>query len=250
MKSMPESHRSLLEIAQQSANGQSAEQSWQAINAACNEIGILGIGYGFFPIKKEAELYGNSSAFFIHSYSQEWMDSLDSKKELENDISVDAVLTGRKITFWNGDMAKYKANSAQIQQRQMEIDIGMQQGATMALLDDGFSFSALGINAGNITDMAFMDLWQKHRTSIMQLGHLLDETLRQQNPGKLVQLAPRKQDALTYFALGLRAVEVADCLRISEKTLEKYVYNAKRKLRAKTRDHAIVKAVKLRLLQP
>ena len=60
-------------------------------------------------------------------------------------------------------------------------------------------------------------------------------------------LSARERDCLMHFANGLRASEVAERLNISEKTLEKYVYNAKRKLGAKTRDHAIAIAVKLDL---
>jgi DNA-binding CsgD family transcriptional regulator len=53
---------------------------------------------------------------------------------------------------------------------------------------------------------------------------------------------------LAWLAAGLRPDEIADRLVIGYRRVDKYVVIAKEKLRARTRDHAVARAVILGLI--
>ena len=62
------------------------------------------------------------------------------------------------------------------------------------------------------------------------------------------KLSPRERECLRWLAAGLRYDRIAERLGISLVTVELHVANAKRKLRAKTREQALAIAIALRLL--
>ena len=61
-------------------------------------------------------------------------------------------------------------------------------------------------------------------------------------------LTPRERDCLALVAEGLRVTELAHRLRVSEATVEFHLVNARRKLRARTRDHAVALALRAGIL--
>ncbi|AOZ71013.1 hypothetical protein LPB142_10475 [Rhodobacter xanthinilyticus] len=63
-------------------------------------------------------------------------------------------------------------------------------------------------------------------------------------------LTPRELDCLSYLAAGLRPAEICFRLGISEKTFEKHIARAKDRLRARTRDQAVAKALILNIVTP
>ena len=61
-------------------------------------------------------------------------------------------------------------------------------------------------------------------------------------------LTPRERDCLALVAEGLRAAELAHRLGVSEATVEFHLTNARRKLGARTRDHAVALALRAGVL--
>ena len=57
-------------------------------------------------------------------------------------------------------------------------------------------------------------------------------------------LTPRERDCLALVAEGLRTAELAHRLRVSEATVEFHLANARRRLGARTRDHAVALALR------
>ena len=57
-------------------------------------------------------------------------------------------------------------------------------------------------------------------------------------------LTPRERDCLAFVADGLRTAELAHRLGVVEATVEFHLVNARRKLGARTRDHAVALALK------
>src|SRR3546814_836288 len=56
-------------------------------------------------------------------------------------------------------------------------------------------------------------------------------------------LSPRERDCMTYVARGLRTVRIAERLGLSEVTVELYLRNARRKLKAATTSQAVARAM-------
>lgn len=63
-------------------------------------------------------------------------------------------------------------------------------------------------------------------------------------------LTLREQECLTWVCRGLRNKQVAARLGLSTATVEFHLSNARQKLRALTREHAVAKAVQLGLVAP
>ena len=61
-------------------------------------------------------------------------------------------------------------------------------------------------------------------------------------------LTPRERDCLAFVADGLRTAELAHRLEVSEATVEFHLANARRKLGARTRDHAVALAIRSGML--
>ncbi|MBZ4021506.1 hypothetical protein CKO11_03420 [Rhodobacter sp. TJ_12] len=90
--------------------------------------------------------------------------------------------------------------------------------------------------------------WNKFGAELTAASNLLDVAVREARPNLLVRLTPREIDCLSWLAHGLRPKEICWRLGISEKTFEKYITSAKAKLKSRTRDQALAKAVLLKLL--
>src|SRR3546814_1656768 len=71
--------------------------------------------------------------------------------------------------------------------------------------------------------------------------HAISETRRQQVGA--TPLSPRERDCMTYVARGLRTVRIAERLGLSEVTVELYLRNARRKLKAATTSQAVARAM-------
>ena len=61
------------------------------------------------------------------------------------------------------------------------------------------------------------------------------------------RLTPRERDCLAFIADGLRTAELAHRLGVTEATVEFHLANARRKLGARTRDHAVAIAIRMGL---
>jgi DNA-binding CsgD family transcriptional regulator len=163
------------------------------------------------------------------------------------------VIDGIQEDFWHDATILEGASEAQLAQTELESDLGMRFGATLALGTNnmGQAISGVGLWVGDVaSDQAFDAYWQDHGESLRQICQILDAGIRGPHARSLVPLTPREQDCLSYIAIGLRPAEICWHLAISEKTLEKHVMTAKSKLGAKTRDHAVAKALVLNLIQP
>jgi DNA-binding CsgD family transcriptional regulator len=78
-----------------------------------------------------------------------------------------------------------------------------------------------------------------------RLLHLL-----QPPPEPVVDLSPRERECLLWLAAGLRTGRIAHRLNISTTAVDLHFANARRKLGARTRDQALLKAVMLGKLVP
>ena len=68
------------------------------------------------------------------------------------------------------------------------------------------------------------------------------------DPDACARLTPRERDCLAFVADGLRTAELAHRLEVSEATVEFHLANARRKLGARTRDHAVALAIRSGML--
>ena len=244
----------VFQLSEDIANVETDQAFWDICEQALRDIGITGFGFGLVPYASDAEINGFSKAgFFKHTYPDEWSSVFAQTSTLDQDITIELIIGGTSIALWNDSTLLEHASSEQINSDSVEKDLGMEFGVSLALARNGAgsAISGIGLWAGDVkSDDDFSCYWQEYRTQIQQIIHILVEGLRKSHAGLLVALTRRERDCLTYLAVGLRPVDICWKLKISEKTLEKYIKSAKDKLNARTRDHAVAKALVLNLIQP
>jgi len=76
-----------------------------------------------------------------------------------------------------------------------------------------------------------------------------ERAMTPQPPRELI-LTPREREVLLWAAKGKTGWEIGQILRLSERTVTYHVENARAKLGASSRAHAVVKAVTLGLIAP
>lgn len=244
----------LFELSEQAKNTPSSDAFWNFCQDAFRDHGVTGIGYGVIPYSIDARVNGFSNAgFFKHTYPSEWESAIRGQRPEDNDLTVELIVDGQPEVIWD-DLEVYEtATKQQILQNELDNDVGMRFGASLALDRNPFgqAISGIGLWVSEVkSEKEFALYWRHHREQLRQISYMLDEGLRGRHVGLLVSLSPREHDCLTYLAIGLRPAEICWRLKISEKTFEKYIKGAKDKLRARTRDHAVAKALVLNLIQP
>lgn len=98
----------------------------------------------------------------------------------------------------------------------------------------------------------------EHHGDVLHLAALYFHTLVLQRYGReairerarLPRLSPRERECLTWCAAGLASKEIAERLRLSERTVNFHVGNAMRKLAVRSRAEAVARALALRLIEP
>lgn len=91
-------------------------------------------------------------------------------------------------------------------------------------------------------------IWPELKPQLTAIGQMLDTAFFTTHIAAHYGLAPRERDVLSWLAAGLRPDEIADKLAIGYRTVDKYIVSAKEKLNARTRDHAVARAVILKLI--
>lgn len=83
---------------------------------------------------------------------------------------------------------------------------------------------------------------------ILMIGQMMDTVFLSKHIGGHFTLSPREKDVLAWLAMGLRPEEIADRFGVGPRTVDKYIVSSKEKLCARTRDHAVARALLLGLI--
>lgn len=81
-------------------------------------------------------------------------------------------------------------------------------------------------------------------------AHVKLSQLRNTEEALRIGLSGREKEALRWLSVGLRNINIADRMRIKPVTVELHLANARKKLNTSTREHALAKAVQMRLISP
>lgn len=232
-----------------------ADDPFETFSKLTAKLGVQGSSYGFSVLRFDFEKGNrNKNVFFQHSFPKEWESQVGSGPFLDLDPGIDALMTGQCNYEWHPpDFFELIQQMPKQQRRQVEIevDLGMNYGMTMMLETGKPGFSAMGLWFENPKSCdAFQRDWAHVGPTLQKAGHLLDSHIKDKQPNYLVGLTPREIDALSFLLAGHRASEICWKMSISEKTLEKHMLNARLKLKARTRDQALAKALLLGLIKP
>lgn len=218
-------------------------------------FGIGGFGYGFAAMRTSRGIGADLiDMHFHHTYPKAWEEVAGGDDVLTNDATTMRLLAGEREIDWTSPGADPTTLSREtLRQYEAERDLGMEFGMSLLIGEDrrGRALSGAGLWFAERANAAeFWSDWVRHGHEIRRCLHLFDAMVRGDLAPVLVGLSDRERDALSYLAAGYRTAEASWIMRISEKTFEKHVAHAKEKLNARTRDHAVAKALVMRLIEP
>ena len=242
--------QALLDLAEALAQ---AKDPFKPFEHFLNRHGAKGFFYGFAALSNDIYQIGYTNGLhFRHSYCREWEEAIGPQALIDNDHSIEAMDHGQRMVEWMPtDYAAFLETLTPRQRRQFEIEaeLGMTYGASLLLDGHRLGYSGMGIwLETHRSPEAFRAEWGRFGADLTAASNLLDVAVREARPNLLVRLSPREIDCLSWLARGLRPQEICWRLGISEKTFEKHIASAKAKLKARTRDQALAKAVLLNLL--
>lgn len=193
---------------------------------------------------------GDEPWYFETNYPSEWVERYVDKSYVEVDV---VPLHSRRTPApfnWRSALAlpQYGAEAEEV----------FHDSAAFGI-HDGYSIPIHGGGGFALVSMAVDDPSMFRRSArgelyaLQLLGlhfHLACERAAAKAPPPSVTLTPREREVLSWAAKGKTAWEIAHILHLAERTVVFHMENAKTKLGAATRSHAVVRAVGLGLIAP
>ena len=213
-------------------------------------------GLGFFyvlsvlPPQEDGRLSARN-AFLHHSFPPGWESAQGRETVIDNDPTLARLSPTVSEVLWHSVARDDALTPARRRWVATAEQLGLNCGVTLRLSDpkDRYSLSAIGLWLGRDGgDAACHDLWARKADILRRISAALDRVLRGGRAHGLVALSPRECECLAHLSRGASPATISQSLGISTKTFEKHVASAKVKLKARTRDHAVAKALLLQLL--
>lgn len=244
--------QNIQEIARNASAAHELDGFWSLIHGQLEQRGVSGVLFGVFASTRELEHLKLSKALiWKSSYKQEFFDAFDEGSLLDNDVTAEHCVRQNDLLFWH-DMNNWQnASPMEIKRANIERDLGFAIGFTVP---SSFYFpnqsGGIGISMPNVPVREFERFWKQEGRDLVTICGILDAGMRGQHMSEFVNLSKREVECLTWLAVGLRPEQIADRFGIGDKSIEKYIAGARRKLKARTRDHAVAKALMFGLINP
>jgi len=108
--------------------------------------------------------------------------------------------------------------------------------------------ATIALRMDTLSATEFQKDWPKLLKIILPITQVMHGHFNKHHVPQNDKLSAREKDVLSWLAMGLRPEEIADQLNIGYRSVDKYIVSAKNRLGAKSRDHAVARALSLGLL--
>lgn len=185
------------------------------------------------------------------NYPKDWMDYYIERGYFHQDPIPKHAFSTTAAYTWDHVVETRPISKLQRRVMNEAQDARLKSGAAVALYGPNFEVAGVGIasTAGGVKpDRNILSLI---RALSYQFHSAYCEFDRPAAPSaRIITLSPREREVLTYSAEGKGAAVVASILSISENTVNFHLKNIFRKLSVATTPMAVVKAIRLGLIQP
>ncbi len=212
---------------------------------------VTSICYGALASKRDVEARGLTKALMVKTnHPHAWIEAFGTDRFLDEDSTALKCMADSRPIFWDVDKAMRHPSRRVRERAKIERDVGLDVGVSLPA--SHFSTGAVG-GVGLAVDVPrrqFRAYWKSRKHDIIAICTILDTVMRRQHMKELIGLTKREGDCLCWLAAGLRTDQIANRLGITTKVVEKYVFSAKSKLKAATRDQAVAKALLFGIIEP
>lgn len=242
----------LQEVAAKAGAARDMESFWSMVHAELTSRGAASLLYGVLGFKREVAVHKlTKSVIWKGTHKREFFNVFGSETFLDDDMTARHCVESRDVLIWHDDRNWAKATPAELRRARISTDLGFEVGFTIPSSHFGPGrIGGIGVSFPDIPAKEFPRFWRQEGRELISICGLLDMGMREEHISSLVRLSGRETECLTWLAAGLRPDQIAHRLNIGGKSVEKYIAGARRKLRAATRDHAVAKAMALRLIEP
>lgn len=224
------------------------EAFWERVNIELARFGVTSIMYGAIATRSELILgartesmiwkTNHGSEFFERFCTPGRDDSIDNCLTFEHCLNNTYPFIWHDYSMWEG------ASKLQMAHALAARELGLFVGFTLPTTY--FSDQCLGaisVSVGKHTPESFDVMWQNDKDELFSVLGVLDSGMRQKYIAEVIGLAPREKETIEWLAAGLRPVNVAEKMGIGFRTVDKYINSARKKLKSRSRDQAVAKAL-------
>ena len=228
------------------------ERWWETCLGGLRSLGVESVCYVARPFAGGTVEHGLTASSFIRStHPDEWARAVLDTGGLDQDVTAVRAFGGTDVVPWHDESLWDDASAEQRRINDLENELGLRVGVTLSLGRGAFgTTSGIGLCTPHVRAESFDAYRKEHAVGMQALAALLEGGLAGERSKLMVKLSPRERDVMTLLAAGFRPDEIARRLHRSPKTINNVVEQAKRRLKACTRDHAVAKAVWLGLVTP
>lgn len=237
------------------ANINSLDPFWERVNIELKRFGVTSIMYGAIATKTELEFgsrtesmiwkTNHGSEFFKRFCTPGRDDSID------NCLTYEHTLTSTEPFIWHDFDMWERATPKQAAHALAARELGLFVGFTISTRHFGEDrFGAISVSVGDHTPEGFYAMWENDKEELLEVLAILDTGMRETYLAEVIRLAPREKETLRWLAAGLRPKQVAERMKIGFRTVDKYINSARKKLKARSRDQAVAKALIFKAIEP
>lgn len=223
------------------------EAEWSAILfAIAKEHGFEQTVYGIVP-NRQTPL---EEAFLRSNYSPRWRTKYDSEKLHYVDPTVGHCLGSTLPLIWEPKTFN--------DQRQKELyeeacGYGIRSGITYPVHGANGEFGVISFVSDTLADKKFRRELGRFMPELALIrDYVFESSLRFANPSPrdAVRLTHRELESLKWAMMGKSSWEISRIMNCAEATVNFHFANARRKFKVTTRQQAVVKAIRLGLINP
>lgn len=234
------------------------ETFWDIAHDELVKFGVTGIFYGRLTASKEVLESDESDDLVIAtglmtktSYSRTFLGAFGNGDLIERDPTVSHCLSRSDVLKWEFNPDWAERHPWYNRRYSIERDLGYHKGCSIPSSHFCESWvGGMGIAMADVPDDDFESLWADHQHEITEICGLLDCGMRNIYSEEFVGLTSRENECLTWLSAGLTPQQIAHKLGLSDKRVATIIAQAKRKLKATTRDHAVARALLLNIIKP
>ncbi len=247
--------RSSIDFAQNLRSAGTLESSWNYLQLEIEKIGFVNARYGFVALPNLDKL--DENVVLIGDYGTEEFTLLyDQQNFIKYDYTVAHCILSTMPITWADIDRKLEAGEFSGKQKeihQISLDFGLTNGITIPLRDDHkLSRGGLTLQGDPYENqLGFEQYIQEVLPSLEQMAEVFHCNLNR--PLILAEkdrLSAREKECLLWSVYGLQVQQIADRIGTHPKTVEKQLYSARKRLKARSTTQAAVKAMILGLIEP
>jgi DNA-binding CsgD family transcriptional regulator len=252
--------RDMMEVLEKLLAASSKAKIMSALAERCRELGfehfiytpLMAAGRAEKVFKDESRIFDTEALIAqntLFTYPDSWAYRYQQAQHVKNDPIIEHLSGSILPIFWDDADRAHPKNIVLGEAKEH----GLGHGITVSLFGHGGQRAVLsfardkasgGLPAPRATTAALVQLTATYVHEVLwKLGD-------NENNRVLATLSVREMDCLQWAAVGKTSWEIAQILKISERTAIFHMTNAARKLGATNRRQAVVRALALRLINP